>query len=79
MPDQRRDYRISTNAAGFSRIDGKVIPVFLRNRSAEGARLRARSATALPDRFHLVVVAESIDRDCVVVWRRGSDCGVKFE
>jgi hypothetical protein len=56
-----------------------VIPVFLRNRSAEGARLRARSTTALPDRFHLVVVAESIDHDCVVVWRRGSDCGVKFE
>ena len=79
MSEQRRKQRLPTNSAGFGRIDGKVIPVFLRNRSADGARVRAGNATALPDRFHLVVVAESIDRDCVVVWRRGNDYGLRFE
>jgi hypothetical protein len=79
MLNQRKDPRVPTNAAGFSRFDGKVVPVFLRNRSAGGARVRVKSMTALPDRFHLVVQLEGIDRDCVVVWRRGNDCGVRFE
>jgi hypothetical protein len=78
-PNNRNDRRKATNSAGLGRFDGKEVPVFLRDQSASGARLRVMGSMALPERFRLVVQLERIDRNCFVVWRRGSDCGVRFE
>ena len=71
--------RKPTNAPGLAKFDAKEVPVFLRDCSLSGARLRSKGTIALPDRFRLVVSFEKIDRECVVVWRRGADCGVTFD
>jgi hypothetical protein len=70
--------RIATNAAGLAKFDGREVPVVLRDRSLEGAKLRPLGKSTLPDKFKLVIPLEKIDSICTVVWRRGSDCGVKF-
>jgi hypothetical protein len=75
----RANRRLPTNTAGLAKFDGKEVAVLLRDRSEGGARVRGVGSSKLPDRFRLVVPLEKIDTDCVVVWRRGSDCGVKFE
>ena len=75
----RIDRRKPTNAAGLAKFGAKEVPVFLRDCSLSGARLRSKGPTALPNRFRLVVSFEKIDADCVVVWRRGVDCGVTFD
>jgi hypothetical protein len=79
MTDARAKRRRPTNAGGLAKFDGKELALMLRDRSEGGARVRPVGSTKLPDRFRLVVPLEKIDSNCVVMWRRGSDCGVKFE
>ncbi|MGE0024905.1 MAG: PilZ domain-containing protein [Hyphomicrobium sp.] len=79
MVKQGRAARRPTNRAGTVTIDGKEHAVLLRDLSATGARLRLAAAGALPDRFRLVAPLEKVNAECVVVWRRGVDCGVRFE
>ena len=79
MPKSHRAPRRPTNVAGLAKFDNKEVTVVLRDRSETGARLRPVSKTQLPESFRLVVPFEKIDTDCVVVWRRGNDCGVRFE
>jgi hypothetical protein len=74
----RVNRRSATNSAGLAKFDGKEVPVVLRDRSPEGAKLRPLGKAALPDAFQLVISLEKIDVACTVIWRRGSDCGVKF-
>lgn len=74
----RLQRRKPTNASGVAKFDGKEVVVLLRDRSESGARLRSTGGP-LPDRFRLVIPLEKINTDCVVVWRRASDCGVRFE
>jgi len=75
----RASIRRQTNKAGIIKIDGKELTVLLRDVSKTGARVRLVSPGTVPDRFTLVSALERISADCVVVWRRGSDCGVRFE
>jgi len=75
----RTTARKRTNKAGIIKSAGKELTVLLRDLSDTGARMRLVSPGTIPDRFKLVAPLEKIDADCVVVWRRGSDCGVRFE
>jgi hypothetical protein len=77
--DARTKRRRPTNTAGLAKFDGKEVALLLRDKSESGARIRPVGSSKVPDRFRLVVPMEKIDTDCVVVWRRGNDCGVKFE
>lgn len=77
--EQRADSRQVSNRAGIARVGQKEITVVLRNTSDDGACVRAVGNGRIPDRFRLVVAMEKIDTDCVVMWRRGRDCGIRFE
>jgi len=79
MLKQGRASRRPTNRAGTVIIDGKEHTVLLRDLSETGARLRLAGSGTLPDRFKLVAPLEKVNAECVVVWRRGVDCGVRFE
>jgi hypothetical protein len=71
--------RRATNKAGIIKTDGKELTVVLRDLSTVGARLKLVGPGNIPDRFKLVAPMEKIDVECVVMWRRGSDLGVRFE
>ena len=75
----RVDRRQPSNRAGVARADDKEVTVVLRNTSDLGACLRPIGSGTIPDRFRLVVAMEKIDSECVVVWRRGRDCGIRYE
>jgi hypothetical protein len=77
--DQRLEARQLTNRAGIAKAGQKEIMVVLRNTSEEGACVRPVGSGSIPDRFRLIVAMEKIDTECVVVWRRGRDCGIRFE
>ncbi|MBX9862267.1 MAG: PilZ domain-containing protein [Hyphomicrobium sp.] len=76
--DTRETKRRATNRAGIIKAAGREMTVVLRNSSKSGACLRLVAAGEIPDTFRLVSPMEKIDADCVVVWRRGRDCGIKF-
>ena len=76
--ESRATNRRPTNRAGIAISDGKEITVVLRDSSEDGACVRPVGSGVIPDRFRLVAPMEKIDTDCVVTWRRGRDCGVKF-
>lgn len=59
--------------------DGREVPVFLCNLSDNSARIRVMTGANLPDRFQLKVQLAGVNRACVVVWHRGSDCGIRFD
>lgn len=71
--------RRRTNNAGHLKTGDKEYPVFLRDASKTGARVRLMTAGDVPDRVTLVSQMEKINAPCVVVWRRGNDLGLKFE
>lgn len=77
--ETRKENRHPTNRAGLIKAGDRELTVVLRNMSEKGACVRSVGTGRIPDRFRLVAPMEKIDTDCVVVWRRGRDCGVKFE
>lgn len=80
MPkDIRVSARRPTNRAGIIKTGEKELMVLLRDASATGARLRLAKPYDVPDRFTLVAAMEKINAECVVIWRRGNDLGVRFE
>lgn len=76
--EQRTASRQLNNRAGVAKVEDKEITIVLRNTSDEGACVRPVGSARIPDRFRLVVAMEKIDADCVVIWRRGRDCGIRF-
>ncbi len=79
MADEaRKENRQLTNRAGIIKFGDRELTVVLRNTSEDGACVRSVGTGSIPDRFRLVAPMEKIDADCVVIWRRGRDCGVKF-
>jgi hypothetical protein len=52
-------------------------PAILYNISQTGARLRAKNAP--PEKTELFLQVASIDVYAQVVWRRGEECGLRFE
>jgi hypothetical protein len=77
--ESRATNRRPTNRAGIIKVDGKELTVVLRDSSEAGACVRPVGSWTMPERFRLVAPMEKIDADCVVIWRRGRDCGVKFD
>ncbi len=77
--EARNINRFPTNRAGIIKVGDKEHTVLLRNMSDDGACVRPVGTGNIPDRFRLTSPMEKIDTDCVVIWRRGRDCGVKFE
>lgn len=77
--EQQTASRQLNNRAGVAKVEDKEITVVLRNASDEGACVRPVGSAHIPDRFRLVVPMEKIDSECVVIWRRGRDCGIRFE
>ena len=66
------------NKVGVLTVAGKEVPVLLRDISQDGARFRPLNGFNVPDQFRLTVSMDKIEVDCIVVWRRGHDVGVKF-
>lgn len=50
----------------------------VRDLSDTGARLRSEGSVNIPDTFELIIELDGFEADCEVVWRRGSDLGVRF-
>lgn len=76
--DLRSSKRRRTNNAAILMIGERQVPVLLRDVSGTGARIRLMAPRELPDRVHLVARMDKVDRECIVVWRRGKDCGLHF-
>jgi PilZ domain len=55
-----------------------TISCTVRDISATGARLRVEGSVTAPDTFELVIQLDGLEASCQVVWRSGSDIGVRF-
>jgi hypothetical protein len=55
-----------------------TISCTVRDISATGARLRVEGSVTAPDTFELLIPLDGLEASCQVVWRSGSDIGVKF-
>ena len=66
--------------------DGKIIiippsgtiDVKIRDLSENGAKLEIQAATALPEKFALIIVADGTVTPTEVMWRKGDLVGVHF-
>ncbi len=79
--EQRKAKRTHRRQAAWVVLDGGVtkIPCVLWDISEGGARIAAAHGNALPDVFGLFLNKEGkARRFCQVVWRRGSQLGVRF-
>lgn len=80
MPDQTpRAKRRRTNNAGIMKIGEREIPVYLRDASETGVRVRVTTAVDIPDTVTLICRMEKIETTCRIIWRRGNDLGLRFE
>ncbi len=50
----------------------------VRDLSDSGARLLVEGSIAAPDTFELLCEIDGMSVDCIVVWRRGLEIGVRF-
>jgi two-component system cell cycle response regulator len=50
----------------------------VRDLSDTGAKLMLEGSLSAPDTFELIVELDGVEADCVVVWRRGGELGVRF-
>jgi hypothetical protein len=55
-----------------------TIECMVRDMSATGARLRVEGSVTAPDTFELLVPLDGLEANCQVVWRAGTDIGIKF-
>lgn len=55
-----------------------TIECLVRDMSATGARLRVEGSVTAPDTFELLIPLDGLEANCQVVWRAGTDLGVKF-
>lgn len=78
MENKRKAPRQRVLKAGI--IDfGGTIDCTVRNLSETGAALEVVSPIGIPERFTLVLTAESRRLPCRVVWRKERRIGVTFE
>jgi hypothetical protein len=50
----------------------------VRDVSETGAHLRVEGSMNAPDTFELIIDLDGLEADCEVVWRKGSEVGVRF-
>lgn len=55
-----------------------TLPCGVRDVSESGARLSITGASTAPDTFELLIDLDGTEVPCEVVWRRGSEVGVRF-
>lgn len=55
-----------------------VFDAILRNLSRTGAKLDLPEVLHIPQEFRMRLVAENIDRNCKVVWRKPREMGIVF-
>jgi hypothetical protein len=70
----RRDIR---RAGRISFADGSFTCT-VRNISATGALIEGTKVIKIPKTFSLILEMESAERSCTVVWRKGTQIGVRF-
>jgi hypothetical protein len=80
MADNRSDQRHRTYKGGRIRHTGRLpsMDCLIRNLSDRGARLEIDSARVPVDEFDLIILPETLNRKCRVVWRRPKSIGVRF-
>lgn len=79
MEEKRRAPRHRVLKAGtisFGAATG--IDCVVRNISDKGALLSVESSVGIPNRFTLVIRADSLKRDAMVKWRHARSIGVEF-
>ena len=79
--ERRRQSRRVLQAGGRLQTgDGSIVAACeVQDISEVGARLRVKSDRLVPDEFTLLLSMDgAAHRQCRVVWRSGSDIGVKF-
>jgi hypothetical protein len=66
--------------AGVIAYNGRhvTLPCGVRDLSQVGARLQVDGSVSAPDTFELLVDLDGLEAACEVVWRRGSEIGVRF-
>ena len=81
MLERKGQPRRRTLKAGKIVFDHRscVIDCMVRNVSATGACLEFPSTVGVPDRFDLVIAAESYPRPCRVAWKDNKRVGVTFQ
>jgi hypothetical protein len=79
MSELRQNLR---NRAKFAGLIGtsaaQRVPCTVQDISSTGARVTVRSSTTVPDNFTLQIPHVSATHMSEVVWRRGSELGVRF-
>jgi hypothetical protein len=55
-----------------------TVPCAVRDISETGARLRVDLPLQVPDTFELLIPLDGLEANCKVVWRRGTDVGIRF-
>ena len=79
--EARRAVRRRVLKSGIAAYNDRHITLActVRDLSATGARVRLESlAVSLPDTFELLIAMDAFEADCQVVWRKGSEAGIKF-
>ena len=79
-PDHRdtRRHRVLKGALIVFHSAGSTINCTVRNLSETGAQLRVVSVVGIPDRFVLHLSDKTTNWNCEVVWRKGTELGVRF-
>jgi hypothetical protein len=75
MSPRRRILKAGIAASNERRI---TVNCTVRDISDTGARLRIEGSMTVPDTFELLIPLDGLEAACQVVWRKGSEVGVKF-
>lgn len=78
--DSRSGSRRRVLKAGIVAYNNRhcTLPCVVRDLSETGARLRMDGSLLAPDTFDLIIDLDGFDAPCEVIWRQGSDLGVRF-
>ena len=81
MSERRRTARRRVCLGGRVRVAAFLpeIDCTVRDVSLEGARIRVRADSVLPDRFDLFIPCRNETRRACVAWRSGAVIGLAFE
>jgi hypothetical protein len=79
--DLRQSPRRRVLKSGVIAFNGRhcTLTCTVRDISGTGARIRVQSSVNIPDHFDLIIEMDGIEAECEVMWRRGSDVGVRFK
>lgn len=78
--EQRRALRRRVLKAGLVAYNERhsTLSCTVRDISDTGARVRVEGSISAPDTFDLIIQIDGLEASCEVVWRNGSECGVRF-